>query len=68
VPLPFENAGATWPEAKVVLHFHPHRTPAVFPDRLKGALSLYPAGKTAPTLPADLDRYVLPAFAGAKAP
>jgi NitT/TauT family transport system substrate-binding protein len=38
-------------------------TPAVTVDGLKSALALYPAGKVPPTLPADLDRFVLPAFA-----
>jgi ABC-type nitrate/sulfonate/bicarbonate transport system substrate-binding protein len=38
-------------------------TPAVSVDGLRRALALYPAGKVAPTLPADLGRYVLPAFA-----
>jgi NitT/TauT family transport system substrate-binding protein len=38
-------------------------TPAVSAEALKGALSLYPSGKVAPTLPADLEKFVLPAFA-----
>lgn len=38
-------------------------TPAVSVAGLRGALALFPAGKVPPTLPPDLDRYVLPKFA-----
>jgi NitT/TauT family transport system substrate-binding protein len=38
-------------------------TPAVSADGLRTALTLYPAGKVPPTLPAALERYVLTSFA-----